>query len=193
MTRTEYLAKLDNYLRRLPQEDYQEAMDYFTEYFDEAGPENEARVIQELGSPQEAAQAILNDLWDKSDLQEKSHRSRTRILWIALLAIFTAPLTLPAIILAVSLFISFIAVIFAFFMTAVTLLLSAIILLASLIWESITVIPHSLSAISLSIGVGLVIVGVSLLLFLLFSLLAKAMTRLLLAIISRLTKKGKRA
>lgn len=71
MTRTEYLSKLDNYLHRLPQEDYQEAMDYFTEYFDEAGPENEARVIQELGSPQEAAQAILNALWDKKEHQEE--------------------------------------------------------------------------------------------------------------------------
>lgn len=193
MTRTEYLSKLDNYLHRLPQEDYQEAMDYFTEYFDEAGPENEARVIQELGSPQEAAQAILNALWDKKEHQEESHQSRAHILWIVLLAIFTAPLTLPAIILAIILFISFIAIIFVFFITAVILLLSAITLLASLIWESITIIPHSLSAISLSIGIGLVVVGVGLLLFLLFSLLAKAMTRLLLDVIRRLTKKGKRA
>ena len=38
MTRTEYLAQLDNYLKKLPVKDYQEAMDYFTEYFDEVGP-----------------------------------------------------------------------------------------------------------------------------------------------------------
>ena len=40
MTKVEYLAKLDRYLRKLPKDDYQEAMDYFREYFDEAGPEN---------------------------------------------------------------------------------------------------------------------------------------------------------
>nr|WP_302848797.1 hypothetical protein [Streptococcus uberis] len=41
MTRTEYLAELQNQLRKLPQDDFKEAMDYFTEYFDEAGPEHE--------------------------------------------------------------------------------------------------------------------------------------------------------
>ncbi|WP_368077983.1 DUF1700 domain-containing protein, partial [Streptococcus pyogenes] len=38
MTRTEYLAELDKYLRKLPREDYHEAMEYYIEYFDEAGP-----------------------------------------------------------------------------------------------------------------------------------------------------------
>ena len=36
MTRTEYLAELEKYLKKLPRKDYEEAMDYFTEYFDEA-------------------------------------------------------------------------------------------------------------------------------------------------------------
>ncbi|MGE9904538.1 DUF1700 domain-containing protein [Streptococcus alactolyticus] len=49
MTKVEYLAKLDWYLRKLPKDDYQEAMDYFREYFDESGPENEEAVIAELG------------------------------------------------------------------------------------------------------------------------------------------------
>ena len=45
MTRTEYIAKLTKYLRKLPQKDYEEALEYFMEYFEEAGPENEAQVI----------------------------------------------------------------------------------------------------------------------------------------------------
>lgn len=49
MTRTEYIAKLTKYLRKLPQKDYEEALEYFMEYFEEAGPENEAQVIAELG------------------------------------------------------------------------------------------------------------------------------------------------
>ena len=48
MTRTEYIAKLTKYLRKLPQKDYEEALEYFMEYFEEAGPENEAQVIVEL-------------------------------------------------------------------------------------------------------------------------------------------------
>ena len=65
MTKVEYLAKLDWYLRKLPKDDYQEAMDYFREYFDESGPENEEAVIAELGTPKEAARDIISRLLDE--------------------------------------------------------------------------------------------------------------------------------
>ena len=39
LTKEEYLAQLKKYLKRLPKEDYNNAMDYFTEYFEDAGPE----------------------------------------------------------------------------------------------------------------------------------------------------------
>lgn len=45
MTSGEYLKQLEKYLRKLPQSDYEDAMEYFTEYFADAGPENE----QEIG------------------------------------------------------------------------------------------------------------------------------------------------
>ena len=41
MTRKEYMEQLRKYLKRLPKEDYENAIEYFSEYFDEAGPENE--------------------------------------------------------------------------------------------------------------------------------------------------------
>ena len=47
MTRTDYLAALEKSLKTLPEADYKEAMDYFTEYFEDAGSENEALVIKE--------------------------------------------------------------------------------------------------------------------------------------------------
>ena len=56
MTKTDYLAALEKYLKTLPEADYKEAMDYFTEYFEEAGSENEAQVIEELGDPKDAAE-----------------------------------------------------------------------------------------------------------------------------------------
>ncbi|MGQ9413336.1 DUF1700 domain-containing protein [Streptococcus pluranimalium] len=191
MTRTEYLKQLDKYLHRLPEEDYQEAMDYFTEYFDEAGPENEGHVMEELGTPKEAAQDILNALWNKKENQEDdSQKSRAKTLWIALLALFAAPLALPIILLVVGLIIAAVAIIFAFVVTALALLVAGIAVLAVLIWESFTLVPHSLAAAALGVGTGLLILGIGILLWLLFMALAKAMTRILLAIISRLTKKG---
>ena len=68
MTKVEYLAKLDCYLRKLPKDDYQEAMDYFREYFDESGPENEEAVIAELGTPKEAARDIISRLLERFGL-----------------------------------------------------------------------------------------------------------------------------
>ncbi len=39
MTRTEYMAQLEKYLKKLPHKEFQEAITFFNEYFDEAGPE----------------------------------------------------------------------------------------------------------------------------------------------------------
>ena len=41
MTRTDYLTQLETYLHKLPEADRIEAMDYFKELFDDAGPEGE--------------------------------------------------------------------------------------------------------------------------------------------------------
>lgn len=51
MTRTEYMEQLEKYLKKLPHKEYFEAISFFNEYFDEAGPERETEIIEELGSP----------------------------------------------------------------------------------------------------------------------------------------------
>ena len=83
MTKVDYLAKLDKYLRKLPKEDYQEAMDYFSEYFEEAGPENEAQVIAELGTPKEAARDIISRLLDEKIIDQR--HLKAEYLWFGLL------------------------------------------------------------------------------------------------------------
>ena len=66
MTRKEYMEQLRKYLKRLPKEDYDNAIEYFAEYFDEAGPENEQQVMEELGEPREAARELLLNLLQES-------------------------------------------------------------------------------------------------------------------------------
>ncbi|MFV8063940.1 DUF1700 domain-containing protein [Streptococcus hyovaginalis] len=193
MTRTEYLAKLDRYLHRLPEKDYQEAMDYFTEYFDEAGPENEAQVMTELGTPKEAAQDLLEQLWDKQEDREPS-RSRFKGLRLALLTLIVAPLSLLAILVAVPLVIAFLATILAFVVSALASLLGGVAVLAVFIWESMTLPGLTPAAMAMGIGAGLLIMGLMLLLYLIFIGLSKVLTRFLITIIRRLTRrKGARA
>lgn len=65
MNKEEYLNQLKKYLKRLPADDYQNAMGYFTEYFEDVGPEGEAEAIRELGTPKEAASELLSALLDE--------------------------------------------------------------------------------------------------------------------------------
>lgn len=90
LTKEEYLAQLKKYLKRLPKEDYNNAMDYFTEYFEDAGSEGETSLMQELGTPKEAAYDILDNL-----ISEKKKDPGTpvwKIMLLTFLAICAAPL-----------------------------------------------------------------------------------------------------
>lgn len=164
MTKVEYLAKLDKYLRKLPKEDYQEAMDYFSEYFEEAGPENEAQVIAELGTPKEAARDIISRLLDEKIIdQEKTPKSRVSMVWLAILAILSAPVTLP---LALFLFLAVITIL-ALGVTAIAVVLSlGVAFLTSgiyMLFDSWSYLNISFSATALSFGLGLLALGLSLL------------------------------
>ena len=61
MTRTAFLAALEQLLAPLPEAERKDALSYYEDYLDTAGPENEARAIAELGSPEEVARKILDE------------------------------------------------------------------------------------------------------------------------------------
>lgn len=61
MTRTAFLAALEQLLAPLPEDERKDALSYYEDYLDAAGPENEARAIAELGSPEEVARKILDE------------------------------------------------------------------------------------------------------------------------------------
>ena len=166
MTRTEYLAQLDNYLKKLPAKDYQEAMDYFTEYFDEVGPEGEAAAIAELGNPKEAAHEIIINLLDKKveeDSQDAgSVKNSKQIIQIAILSILAAPLAIPLLILALTLIFTFFLLVsvLAFVMAVFTF--AMLLLGASLIWDSLTLgMATSIPAFALSLGMSLLALGMA--------------------------------
>lgn len=65
MNKETYLQDLRKALKILPQYDRDEAVEFYEEYFDEAGVENEAKVIEELGEPKVLAKKILVDVVDR--------------------------------------------------------------------------------------------------------------------------------
>lgn len=58
MTREEFLRRLNELLSDVTDEERAEAIRFYEEYLDDAGPEQEAQVLAELGSPEKVAAII---------------------------------------------------------------------------------------------------------------------------------------
>ena len=75
MNRQEFMNRLEYLLRGIPASEREDALAYYNDYFDEAGAENEAQVIQELGSPDAVAEKILVDVQQDGARQERGEYS----------------------------------------------------------------------------------------------------------------------
>lgn len=65
MNRTEYMRQLESLLQNISATEREEALQYYNEYFNDAGPENEQNVIEALGNPAKVAENIKKDiLWN---------------------------------------------------------------------------------------------------------------------------------
>lgn len=134
MTRQEYMEQLKKYLKRLPKEDYENAIEYFSEYFDEAGPQKEQQVMKELGEPKEAARELLLNLLqesvenDQDIVEEKAavqpeaasggkKRSPGKIILLAILVLCASPVSL-------ALLVGVLAVLLAVVVTATAVIFS---------------------------------------------------------------------
>ena len=179
MTRTEYIAKLTKYLRKLPQKDYEEALEYFMEYFEEAGPENEAQVIAELGTPKEAAHEVISRLLDEKIIEDKSSlRNKTTILWIAILAVLASPVALPILLLFLAMLLTLLLIIFAVIVTALALTFALLISGVYTFFTSFSLLNVSLASTLFGVGLGLLMFGGALLLLLISFEICKLIVKL---------------
>ena len=67
MNKNEYLDRLSRLLADISYEEHEEALSYYREYIEDAGAENEQRVIKELGTPEHLAQEIREGLSNKGE------------------------------------------------------------------------------------------------------------------------------
>lgn len=129
MTKADYMKTLAYSLRHLPKEEFEQAMDYFEEYFAEAGPENEQQAIEDLGSPDEAAKTLIMNLAAKNvEEPPKTVKHSFKAVWIGLIALCAAPIALP---LAFCLICVIAALLFAILCVLGGILLSAFCVLAA--------------------------------------------------------------
>ena len=113
MTKEQFLFQLEQKLLDIPEDERAEAMEYYRDYFNDAGPENEEQVIAELGSPDKVAASIKEGLragredagtigqppqtrgaaqsYSEASKNRKQTDSRSKWILIILVAIFTFP------------------------------------------------------------------------------------------------------
>lgn len=96
MDKQKYLSELSKMLRKLPRKEYESAMAYYREYFEDAGPENEQQVIKDLGTPAEVASEIIRSrAYKRVNEPVYSVKKGFSNLWMIILGVFAVPIAFP--------------------------------------------------------------------------------------------------
>lgn len=175
MTKEQFLFQLEQRLLDIPEDERAEAMEYYRDYFDDAGEENEAQVIAELGSPDKVANSIKDGLrgnrGDHGTVGQPpqmrgagasgQQQSDTRSKWILILlvAVITSPLWIGAAAGLVGVLIGVLVTI------AALLVADVLVTVCGIVGGAICVIVGIVRLFTSGVVVGLMTIGVSLMLF----------------------------
>lgn len=187
MNRAEFMDRLRNLLSDITEAEREEALNYYEDYFDDAGVENEESVIQSLGSPEKVAATIkdgLNDstgangefsetgyssyTYDKDEVattpsNQKKNLSGGMLVVVIILCVFALPILGPIVIAVLSVLFSILcavaALLFAVMAAGIAIVITGIALIISGI---VTLIQSPVVGILLA-GIGLILAGIGLL------------------------------
>ena len=196
MTRDEYLGQLSKYLKKLPKADYDDAMEYFTEYFSETDDDEAKKLMDELGTPKEAACDIISNVLDKRIDEKKQadekkqddsgKRSVLGILWVAILAICAIPVATP-------LLISGLVVMFCILLCIVLVLLCVFLVgVCSVIARAVVTIKLSIPAALMLLGLGLAAIGVGIIVSVIGVLFSRFLIDITIKFAQKASKRGKK-
>ena len=143
MTKEQFLFQLEQKLLDIPEDERAEAMEYYRDYFSDAGPENEEQVIAELGSPDKVAASIKEGLragredagtvgqppqtrgaaksFSEANKGREQTDSRSKWILIILVAICTFPFWIGAVGVIFGVLVAIVATIFGILVAAVAL------------------------------------------------------------------------
>lgn len=165
MNKEQYMKILKKRLRRLPKEDYNRAVEYFEEYFAEAGQGNEQQAIADLGDPKEAAEQIIRDIAIKNTkVPVKNVKSGLNAVWVGILAVCAAPVALPVLLMAVLVLLMLVFVVFMVVIVLFALGVSLVFAGPISIAGGISILTQSFANSMICIGWGLMGIGLGLLL-----------------------------
>lgn len=180
MNRIEFMSRLAELLQDISPLERQEAMQYYNDYFDDAGEEYEAQVIKELESPQKVAVKIKAGLTgvdeESSEYSEtgytdtrfeqkdtpanrgenryssKTQRSTGKTIAIIILICFGLPIAVP-------LAIGLLAAVFGLLVAAVALFFAGFIIAMALVIAGIVSIVAGFAELAVAAPIGLGFIG----------------------------------
>ena len=95
MRKEEFLLQLREKLKKLPPADMSDALEYYEEYLEDVGPENEVTTIAAWDSPDRIASQIKAEYAMKRMEIDPSAKKGLSTVWVVLLAVFASPIAIP--------------------------------------------------------------------------------------------------
>ncbi len=187
MNRTEFMTELAALLQDIPVEERREAMQYYNDYFDDAGPENEQQVIDELESPKKVAANIKADMKEnakergeftengysdpqfeqkempagqyeyQSNMEPPRTNNALKIVLIIAIIVVGAPIVFPIAIAAAATVFALLAAAFGVFLALVGVAISLVIVGVILVVTGITLLIPHLAVGLGLLGTGLIL------------------------------------
>ncbi len=191
MNREQYMNILKKRLKRLPREEFDRAVAYFEEYFEDAGAAYEQQAIEDLGTPEEAANQIICNIAIKNTNEPVTDvKKGVSAVWVGILAVCAAPVALPLFLLACALFLMLFAVSFMLFAVFIACGVMVVIMGPISICGGFTLITESIPAALICFGNGLTEIGIGLLLVWGMYLLGRKIMQWLIQLFGKIAKKG---
>lgn len=192
MSKEQFLKELRVNLRTMSVAEINDIVKYYEDYFYDAGPENEQKVIEELKSPEALARQLLAEsaIKDMENKKAKGGKAKVSSLWFVLAAICTSPVWFPiGIALAAVLFALIIVVFALLFVLAVVAVCMALAGIITVV-AGFVVLAGSASNGVLALGVGMITMAVGLLAFALVMMLFKLTYSAIVSICRKKVRKG---
>ncbi len=160
MNRNQFLTKLAAELSILPKEEIEAAMEFYTEFLDEVGTENEEEAIKSLGEPKKIAAQIKSDYtvrqMDNQELGEGKTNKKYLTAALGVIAgVFAAPVAIP-IAIALGMVVS------AIFLMLLAVAISVFVCVIAGIACSLTFIIVGIISLSTTVSASLLLIGLGL-------------------------------
>ena len=152
-----YMQMLRRYLRKLPDDEIDEIVEFYSEYLADAGIDTKAEIEQELGTPRQLALKILADHSIKEEAEDQRVVSKTKIktTWLIILTLLATPATL----ILLSVLIAIFAVVFSGVVVVISLAGGGIFLTAAAIFTGLSLLFTNLGTGLFYLGIGLLGLG----------------------------------